>query len=327
MSVATAEYEVVEGWEKVPPGYDHWDTGDVAVDSEDRVYLLVRHQNRVCIYDRDGNFIKAWGEDSIGTGGHGIAVDRQFNVYVVDWLEHYVRKFTNDGHLIYTLGTRGVGADNGREPWPPRQDKWPVERLSQLRSTGPFNGCTDAAIAPNGDLYISDGYGNARIHHFSADGKLIESWGEPGTGPGEFHCPHGLEIGPDGLMYVSDRENDRVQVFTLDFRFIREIEAQHPSDAAVDRDGRMAVCELRYFEGRDSFTRGVVTESLPDRVSVFGKDGNVLYRRTDVISWANGIAMDSHGDFYVAQVPARLGSQPDAAAPETSSLTKFKRVR
>jgi DNA-binding beta-propeller fold protein YncE len=327
--VANAEYEVVEGWEKAPEGLIHWDVGDVAVDSRDRVYLLARHDNRVCIYDREGNFIRSWGEGNslIGYGGHGIAVDRDFNVYVVDWLQHCVTKFNEEGEVLFILGTPGVGADNGIEPWPPKELAWPVERLSRLHSTGPFNGCTKAAIAPNGDLYVSDGYGNARIHHFTSDGKLIESWGEPGSGPGQFHNPHGLEISPDGLLYVSDRENDRVQVFSLDFEFVREFNVQHPCDAAVDYEGRIAVCELRYWPPRESFTRGTIKEFVPDRLSVLDQEGNVLFRDENMLMWPNGVAVDSHGDLYVAQVVARVGSQPNPVAPDAPSIVKVRRKR
>ena len=85
-----------------------------------------------------------------------------------------------------------------------------------MRASGPFNYPTEMVLGPSGDIYVSDGYRNSRVHRFSADGRLIDSWGEPGTGSGEFNLSHAVAVSPDGRVYVCDRENSRLQVFTQD---------------------------------------------------------------------------------------------------------------
>lgn len=297
-----ADYELEADWEHAPSEFARRAIADVAVDSSDRVYVLTRDEGRVCVYNRDGSFVKSWTHERVGPGAHGISVDRLSFVYVVDSLEHCVTKFSNDGEIVFILGRPGQAADNGIEPWPPKTLTYPVEWHSALHSTSPFNGCTKVAFGPSGELFVSDGYGNARIHHFSQDGELVESWGNPGSGSGEFHNPHGIHVGPDDLMYVSDRENDRVQVFTLQFEFVRELKVQRPAASAVDAAGRLAVASLRYQVGEDTFTRGRVQEPVPDRFSVFDAAGKQLFEVEDGIHVPNGLAIDSHGDVYIAQV-------------------------
>jgi sugar lactone lactonase YvrE len=329
-----AAYELVPDWEKPPRNIGHWDVADVAVDARDRVYLLTRRDNRVLVYDRDGSFITSWGDGYIGTGCHGIAVDANFNVYVVDWREHYVTKFSSDGTPIFTLGSRGVPSNTGVEPWPPKEVSY-TERLRTLTSAGPFNGCTALAIGSTGDLFVTDGYGNARIHHFAPDGELIESWGSPGSGPGQFHNPHGVRIGPDKLMYVSDRENERVQLFTQEFEFVREIPVQRPGNAVLGSNGRIAVCSLDFAKGHDSFTRGKIQEDIPARVTVFDESGNELFRfggdgghplPEGTLNKPNGIAIDSRGDIYVSQVPSLVASSANPIRSDSPQIVKFRCV-
>jgi hypothetical protein len=332
MKTEIASYRYVPDWEKAPPAVTHFDVADVAVDSHDRVYLLTRRDNRVVIYNHDGSFIKSWGEGFIGRGCHGIAVDAEFNVYVVDWLEHYVTKFSNDGVPLMMLGTKGVASDTGVGPGPPVLSNY-TDRLRNIRSAGPFNGCTSLAIGPDGDLYVSDGYGNARIHHFSPNGSLIESWGSSGSGPGQFHNPHGLRIGPDRLMYVSDRENERVQVFTLKFEYVREISVQRPGNAMLGRNGRIAVCSLDFQRGHESFTRGVLQEVVPPRVTVMSESGMELVRfggegghllPDGTLNKPNGIAIDSQGNIYVSQVPSLVANNLNPVRSESPQIVKFR---
>jgi hypothetical protein len=332
MKTEIASYRYVPDWEKAPPAVTHFDVADVAVDSHDRVYLLTRRDNRVVIYNHDGSFIKSWGKGFIGRGCHGIAVDAEFNVYVVDWLEHYVTKFSNDGVPLMMLGTKGVASDTGVGPGPPVLSNY-TDRLRNIRSAGPFNGCTSLAIGPDGDLYVSDGYGNARIHHFSPNGSLIESWGSSGSGPGQFHNPHGLRIGPDRLMYVSDRENERVQVFTLKFEYVREISVQRPGNAMLGRNGRIAVCSLDFQRGHESFTRGVLQEVVPPRVTVMSESGMELVRfggegghllPDGTLNKPNGIAIDSQGNIYVSQVPSLVANNLNPVRSESPQIVKFR---
>src|SRR5688572_19593750 len=191
-------YSVVPGWEQLPAGWEHIDVAGAAVDSQDRVFLICRGDHPIIIYDRDGKFVKSWGEGQFSFRTHGISIGPDDMVYCTDDDDHTVRKYTPDGELIFKLGISGTPSDTGYVPG----------KLDTItRPAGPFNRPTNLAVAPNGDLYISDGYGNCRIHHFSPKGELKRSWGTPGGGPGEFHLPHGIAASSDGRIWVCDREN------------------------------------------------------------------------------------------------------------------------
>ena len=155
------------------------------------------------------------------------------------------------------------------------------------RASGPFNYPTELVPSPSGDLYVSDGYRNSRVHRFSSDGQLIASWGEPGkTEPNQFHLPHSLLVGSDGLVYVCDRENSRIQVFSADGKFVTMwTDIQKPTDISVDGDGVFYFSEL-------------ATDESPPRVSVLDREGNVLARWNS--RSGHGLWVDSRGDIYLA---------------------------
>src|SRR6185295_9071494 len=203
-------YEVVEGWEQLPAGWSHGDVAGVATDSDDRVYVFNRSEHPLIIYDRDGKFLGSWGEG----------------------------KFTLDGKLLMTLGTKGQPSDTG----------YTGGNLTSIkRGAGPFNRPTRLAVAPNGDLYVSDGYGNARIHRFSAKGELLRSWGEPGTEPAQFNLPHSVWVHTDGRVFVCDRENDRVQIFSPDGELLTIwTNVTRPGDLLIDADGHVFVGEMAW---------------------------------------------------------------------------------
>ena len=147
------------------------------------------------IFDRDGNLIKHWGE-GVFRRAHGIHIGPDGMLYLTDDGDHCVRKCTPDGKILLTLGTPG-------KPAP-------------YMSGDPFCRCTDVALGLKGEIYVSDGYNNARVHKYTPDGKLIKSWGAPGVDPGEFNVAHNICSDDDGWIFVADRENHRVQVFDAD---------------------------------------------------------------------------------------------------------------
>lgn len=324
-------YTVVPGWEQLPAGYVHRDVAGVRVDSQDRVYVLTRSDARLIVYTADGEFVKSWGE-GLFTRPHGLAVGSDGSVYIVDDRDHTVRKFTPDGRLLMTLGTPGVPSDTGYDP----SKGSTYEKTATINHGGsPFNNPTNIAVAPDGDLYVSDGYGNARVHRFSAQGQLIQSWGEPGIGHGQFHLPHGICVTADGRVLVGDRENDRVQIFTLTGRWLGEwTDLQRPTDVFVDSAGFVCVSELCRWPGATSFTRGPVTTHLPGRVSVLDANGSVVAR------WGGGdratpgclfaphaVCVDSRGDLYVGEVVASVSKASGSAVSEGYTLQKFTRAR
>ena len=321
---AVPRYEVVEGWEKLPPGYVHRDVDGVAVDSQDRVYLMTRGDARVIVYERDGSFVASWGEGIFTPRTHGITIGPDDLVYTVDDGDHTVRKFTPEGKQLMMIGIPGVASDTGYDG---------KSLQSITRGGPPFNRPTNVAIAPGGDLYVADGYGNARVHRFTAEGKWIQSWGEPGTGPGQFNLPHGIRVAPDGRVLVADRENDRIQFFSPDGRYLDQwTHVQRPTDISIDRDGLVHVSELWWRVGQTSFVHGPIKHDLPGRVSVLDLLGNVLLRWTSADRSAPGnfiaphaLCTDSRGDLFVGEVTYTFAVQHGLVPPDAHTFQKFVR--
>ena len=317
-------FEVLESWERLPAGYRHLDVCGVATDSHDRVYIITRDDARVIVYEPDGSFVTSWGEGRFTPRTHGITIGPDDLVYCVDDGDHTVRKFTPDGELLMTLGTSGVASDTG-------YDGRSLDSI--LRGGPPFNRPTNLAVAPNGDLYVTDGYGNARVHRFSASGELIQSWGQPGTRPGQFNLPHGVWTASDGRVLVADRENDRIQIFSPDGEFIEQwTDVQRPTAIYIDRDGLVYVSELWWRPGQRSYTHGVIEADQPGRVSVFDSRGKVLARWGSADRCAAGnfcaphsICVDSRGSLYVAEVTYTFAGKAGLVPPDCHTLQKFER--
>lgn len=318
------KFEAIVGWEKLPPGYIHKDVDGVAVDSRDRVYLMTRQDARVIVYERDGSFVASWGEGIFTPRTHGIAIGPDDMVYTVDDGDHTVRKFTSEGKQLMMLGTPGKFSDTGYDG----------KTIASIKKGGPpFNRPTDVAVAPDGELYVCDGYGNARVHRFTADGKLIQSWGEPGIGPGEFHLPHGIGVSPDNRVFVTDRENDRIQIFSRDGQHLETwTHLQRPTDISFDKEGRVYVSELWWRAGQASFTHGKIQWDLPGGVRVLDLQGNVLLHWCSADREAPGnfvaphtICVDSRGDLYVGEVTWTFGVNLGGVREDAHTFQKFAR--
>jgi DNA-binding beta-propeller fold protein YncE len=318
----TPTYRAVTGWEQLPDGYSHPDVAAVAVDSKSQVYLFCRAEHPVMIYEPGGRFVGSWGEGLFSMRTHGITIGPDDSVYCTDDAGHSVRKFRPDGKLLMTLGgNEGKPSDSGYDG---------ANLTTIARGAAPFNRPTNLAVAPNGDLYVSDGYGNARVHRFSATGKLMASWGEPGTGPGEFMLPHGIAVDPSGDVFVCDRESDRIQVFNRDGKYLREItDVQRPTQVVIAR-GRMYVSELGWRTGQRSFRNGPIERDLPSRVSVLDANGNVLARiggpdpcAPGSFCAAHGIAVDSNGNIYVAEVTWTIAGKAGLVPPDCHTMQKL----
>src|SRR2546430_538447 len=301
MPTNARSYDVVEGWEQLPSGYVHRDVAGVAVDGEDRVSLSGRGDDPVIVYDRKGNFLSSWGEGEFTYRTHGITIGPDGTVFCTDDGNHTVRQFTPEGKLLMTLGTMNTPSDTGYDG---------KDSIKIPRAAGPFNRPTNLAIGPNGDLYISDGYGNCRVHRFSATGALKQSWGVSGTGPGQFHLPHGIAVAADGRVFVCDRENDRIQIFSPDGEYLAQwTDTQRPTHLVFDTQGRAHVSELWWHKGQTSQRHGPVSEPRPGRVSVFDRDGRLLARwggpaapAAGRLAAPAGLAVHSPGEGYVSAV-------------------------
>ena len=266
-------YQVQEGWGKLPEGWKFGWIPAIAVDSQDRVYVYSRSDRPMVVFDREGNFLASWGDDLL-KDSHGILIDAADNIYCVEREVHVMHKFTADGELLMTVGTPGQPGAEGE----------------------PFNLPTDLALGPDGEMFISDGYGNARMHKYSPDGELIMSWGTPGTGPGEFDLPHCVRVDRHNRVLVADRANNRIQLFTLDGEYIEEWGGfVHPDTIFIDDDDIVYVAEL------------------DQRVTILTLDGEIVAqwgseRGSEVpgefFACPHGIWVDSHGDMYVTEVQA-----------------------
>jgi len=274
-------YEVDEGWGRLPFGFTWGHISAVNVDPEDRVRLYTRTAHPVMIFDRDGAFVESFGEGDMDDP-HGLGIDAEGSFYFVDRGAHVVMKYTASGAKVWEIGRRGVPSDTG----------WTAEERKVLRAAEPFNWPTDIAMAADGGFYVSDGYRNARVHKFSADGKLEHSWGAPGAGPGEFNLVHSVWE-HEGTVYVADRENQRIQRFTPAGDYIDEWSGlSQPTDICVDDAGLVYVSELG------------------GRVTIFTTDGEVLAHLGSTTDRArepgkflspHGIWADRHGDVYVTE--------------------------
>jgi hypothetical protein len=183
-------------------------------------------------------------------------------------------------------------------------------------------------------MFVADGYGNARVHRFDKDGRLIASWGEPGAGPGQFHVVHGIAIDSSGIVYVADRENNRIQLFTDSGKYLGEwIDVARPCEIFIDRSGWCYVAELGFRAGRWPGTGTHEPSQTGGRVSIFDRQGKLHAR------WGGGenppaagdffaphdIWVDSHGDVYVSEVTWSAGGRNGVVPATCHSLQKFVR--
>jgi DNA-binding beta-propeller fold protein YncE len=322
-------YVADDCWAKLPLDWKWNEVAGVAVDRQDRVYVFNRGEHPVCVFDSDGTFLSSWGERFFARP-HGISIgpDRASSnevVYCTDDLDHTVHKLTLDGKLLLTLGSSGQPAETGATS---------VDFRTILRAGPPFHYPTNMALSPEGEMYVTDGYGNARVHKFAPDGRLLVSWGEPGNGPGEFRVPHGIAVDRGGIVYVADRENSRIQLFTPRGEYLDQwTDVVRPCQVFIDRQGDISVAELGFRAGMWSGTSPPSSDAPGGRVSIFNPRGELLAR------WGggrhpcapgdffapHGICVDSRGDIYVAEVVMSAGGNRGLVAPDCHSLQKFTR--
>jgi len=316
-------FEVSEGWEQLPAGWDHADVAGVAVDSHDNVFLFTRAEHPVIVYDRNGKFLRAWGEGVFTRRTHGISIGPDDMVYCTDDGAHTVSKLTPDGQLLFTLGIAGQTSDTGYDGRDP---------ASIQRAGPPFNRPTNLAVAPSGDLFVSDGYGNARVHRYSSEGKLVQSWGEPGNKPGQFITPHGIGVSADGRVFVCDRENDRIQIFSAEGEVLDIWESvQRPCQVFMAADGSVYVAELPWRPGNVSGRRGPIETYEPGHLAVLDKNGTVVARvggdgdpcAVGNFAAPHGLSVDSRGDVYVAEVTGTFAVSPGHVPAGCHSLQKL----
>ena len=200
----------------------------------------------------------------------------------------------------------------------------------------PFRRCTHTALSPAGEIYVSDGYGNARIHKYAPDGKRLMSWGQPGAGPGQFNLPHNIACDADGWVYVADRENHRIQVFDGSGRFETQWHDLHRPSGMFMPAGTCPVCYVGEIGPYYEFSRGA--PNLGPRITILSNEGKLLARiGTEPAAGLgpgqfispHGLAVDSRGDLYVGEVSYTAWPNLFPSTPKPHALRclqKFERV-
>lgn len=269
--MATYSYELVRDFCKLPAGQTFGLVSRVAADAQDRIYVFQRKDPPVVLFDCDGRYLGAWGAGEV-TDPHGLKIVGD-TVYTTDRSDSVAKSFTLEGKPLMELGSRGVHSDTGAVT------NWLAERAA-----GPFNHPTEMIRHPNGDIYVTDGYRNARVHRFTGDGRLVASWGSPGSGEGQFHLPHSIAYDDAGKLYVADRSNKRIQIFTPEGQFLGQWTGMGgPNDISRGRDGNFYIAEQE-------------DDGKPACVAVRDGEGNLLARMES--RHVHGIGVDSHGDIY-----------------------------
>lgn len=325
LTVGTGEllFEPVVGWAQLPPDVAIVEAVGVAVDSHDRVFVFNRGGPPVVVLSREGQFISAWGEGCF-VRPHGIWIASDDTLYLTDDLGHRVQQFTADGELLRTIGPSGQPSTTGAEGFDYRKI---------THGAGPYNLPTNTIVTAGGEIFVADGYGNARIHHFSPDGELLTSWGEPGVADGQFCVPHGLGVDEQGMLYVADRENSRIQLFSPDGD-LQEVwtDVIRPCEVFLGADQCVYVAELGGRAGLFPWLEAE-PQAIGGRLSIFSRQGKLLAR------WGGGvdpaspcdfyaphdICVDSQGSIYLSEVQQSAAQASGADASDWPTLRKFVR--
>lgn len=280
-----AGYELVEGW-----GGAREEVGTVTavdVDDEGNVYALRRDANDVWKLDSGGNLLEQWDQD-FAQWAHGIRVGPDGSIWTVDGQGHQVKKWSHDGReLLMTLGEYGVAGETADH----------------------FDRPTDVAFGPDGEFFVSDGYGNNRVAKYDRNGDFITAWGEPGTGPGQFDLPHTIVVDARNRVLVGDRENARIQIFDLDGNLLEIWDhLGSPYGLSIDDSDRLYVADL--VSARIWIARA--------------GDGELLHAIDDTkaIHW---VAADGQGNVY-ASTPAPSTGQFWDNPSEVWYLRKYRKV-
>lgn len=309
-------------WALLPDGWSFGEVAGAACDARGRLFVFNRGEHPVVVLEPDGSIAGTWGQGRFARP-HGITVAPDGTVWCTDDLGHCLHRFSPDGQLLQTLGTPGAPSPTGVEH---------ADYRTIRQAAGPFNIPTNLAVAPGGDLYVSDGYGNARVHHFSAKGELLASWGEPGRDPGCFHLPHGIAVAPDGTVFVADRENSRVQLFSPAGE-LREVwtDVARPCQVFVTPGFEVWVAELGWVAGMYPGNTAP-PGGTGGRVSLFSREGTVLARwgggkdptaATDFFA-PHSIWVDPAGCLYVGEVVRSAGGNRGLCPPETPCLRRYE---
>ena len=265
-------YEAVPSWPKMPKYWSFGAASDGAVNSRDEVHIFSRGLHPLTIWDTEGNFISSWGEHTFSANPHGIYISPSDSVWLVDRDYHIATEYAPDGSPLRTLG----------------QKLAPTPTFYGM----PFNMPSGLAIAPGGEIFVSDGYGGHRVHKFSPEGDLLLSWGQRGTGPGDFALLHNIWVDARGRVLVCDRENNRIQLFDSQGSYLEEW-------TDLDMPGDLWISDDVVYVVEQGGTSGVSLWTLGGELITRWHGGDP---GAGQISAGHGICVDSHGSIYVTEI-------------------------
>jgi sugar lactone lactonase YvrE len=271
------DYAVVPNPIPVPGGVEMGASSDVTFDSHGHLWVLSRGKQPISEFDENGKYLRSFGEGLL-TRSHGIRFDPQGNLWVTDVGAHTVMKLNTNGEVLLTLGTKGKAGE------------W-----NEAAGTRLFNEPNDLVFAPNGDFFVTQGHspgpgrGDPRVLKFDRNGNFIKTWGGKGTEPGKFDVAHGIAIDAKGLLWVTDRENQRIQIFDQDGKYVREV-AYKGLPCSLDI-GKEFIYMVNGFAGQ------ILKMDLDGKVlAAMGKPGN----GPGEFGEAHFIAVSPKGEIYVA---------------------------
>lgn len=290
-------------WPKKPDGIEWGAVTGIAVDRQNQICIVNRIQPAVQMYDGEGRFVRSWNMDGPDAkGAHGIRIDHQGNFWLTDFRRHLVQKYDRDGKLLLTLGEAGQRAND----------------------TAHFDGPTDVAALPGGEIFVSDGYGNRRVIVFDANGKYLRQWGSEGQGPGQFALPHAIVADSSQRLIVADRNNGRIEVFDAAGKLLAIWADQIMSwGLAITPADELWVCgssKVRQVQGE-----GWMVAPPPDQLLLkLDRDGKELARiplkgigspaAPGEVDWVHGIAMDQQGFLYLSDIQGKRAQKFQAPA-------------
>jgi streptogramin lyase len=292
----TIGYKADPDWPKgKPPGGEWGGMSSVALGPDGNVWTFNRGKIPVQVYTPDGRLVKYWGQDGLFKNPHTIRFDSSGSLWIVDTRMQTVRRFTPDGKVLLTIGT----------PNEPGEDETHMNQPN------------DVAFGSNGDIYVSDGYGNNRIVVFDSSGKFIRAWGKLGGAPGEFSQPHGVVLDSRQRVYVADRNNARIQIFDSKGNFLAEWKnIITPWALFMAKNDELYVCgssPTLFAEVPPKQPGGGLASPPKDQLFMkFDLEGRLKQLwvfpkgdRPGELDWVHSMAVAPDGSLYFAEVMAR----------------------
>jgi DNA-binding beta-propeller fold protein YncE len=303
LGIGKHRYQWVKDWAKLPEGMRFGNThGAVVIDAQGRVLMNTDSENAIMIFSPEGKFIKAWGKDW-KNGTHGMALHKDGKteyVYLTHFNRHQFAKCTLDGEIVWV------------KDYP--KDSSVYQKAEEFKPTG-------IAIAPNGDFYVTDGYGKSFVHQYNAKGDYVRSFGGPGNAAGQLRQPHGIWIDTrekEPKVLVADRANHRLQFFSMEGKFISMVaeDLRLPSNFH-QRGSDIVIADLQ--------GRVTILDKNNKLVTHLGDNENPKLRGQNPVppeQWKEGqfisphcVRWDSQGNLYVAEWLS------------TGRITKLKRLK